>query len=78
MERHLGFHDGSSNGSIEGSGHRLCDIRQVRIVPYSAIRTMRGEPLPVTSVLTAFQGFEYRDGSFGVDLPGKLGAASNH
>src|ERR1035437_10223339 len=38
---------------------------------------MRGEPLPVTSVLTAFQGFKLRDGTLGLMWPGKCGAAVN-
>jgi hypothetical protein len=33
---------------------------------------MRGEPLPETSVLTAFQRFEFRDGTLGLDVLGKV------
>jgi hypothetical protein len=36
---------------------------------------MRGEPLPETSVLTAFQRFELQDGILGLMWPEKYAAA---
>ena len=61
-----------------GSGRRR---RPARLpwpaVPLSdAIHTMRGEPLPETSVLTAFQRCELQDGILGLMWPDKCGAAT--
>ena len=56
--------------------HRVHDTMTIGcgrvVIALNAIRTMRGEALPVTSLLTACQRFELRDGTLGLDVAGKV------
>ncbi len=56
------------------SGRRGRPTRLLRpMLPLSdTIHTMRGEPLPETSIVTAFQRLELQDGTLGLDVVGKV------